>query len=168
MSRAEAAGELAARESGCRGVRCGRSAPELPSGVLLGAGTPERACAPLVCSSTLDYSVNTAQAAYDLLICSTPWLPHSPGWRVQEVQVCNIGSCRVEQKRHLTDVPLSVRMNCAITANLIVQLLRFREGQKYLGFTDLLRAPVWWCALLEIPKQSQFLLSVSPKYTFTL
>lgn len=51
--------------------------------------------------------------------------------------------------------------------NLVVQLLRFREGQKYLGFLNLLYVPVCWCALLEIPKQYEFPLSVSLKYTFT-
>lgn len=75
-------------------------------------------------------------------------------------------SCRVEQGYHLMDLPLSVRMNCAVTDNLVVQLLRFREGQKYLGFTNLLYARAWWCASLEIPEQYEFPFSVSPKYTF--
>lgn len=65
------------------------------------------------------------------------------------------------------DMPLSVRMNCATTDDLVVQLLRFTEGQKNLGFTNLC-VPVWWRALLEIPKQFEFPVSESPKYTFTL
>jgi len=110
-----------------------------------------------------------AWAACRALVCSVLGvlgLLCGPGWRCSRCKRVVLGSGRAEQNHRVTGLPSAIGMHGAMTDNLAVQSLRFR--QRYRGFRSLFFALVWCYALLEIPKQYEFSVSASPKYRFTL